>query len=120
MPKTNTGPDTFYVGAETLRPYIDLVLAGDPLGLDFVARSRGVPARYILGFDGAVKGNGFPPLEGTDARLTGVLLTIDTAAPHPIERVDLLAEFRRADRVGSDAVNAPGGDYVIELVTHVN
>jgi hypothetical protein len=120
LPKTNTGLDTFYVSAETLQPYLELVLGGQPLGLDFVARSRGVPSRYILGFDGAVKGNGFAPLEDAAAQLTGVLLTIDTAAPHPIQRVDLLAEFRRSDSVGTNAVNAAGSDYVIELFTQVN
>jgi hypothetical protein len=120
LPKTNTGPDTFYVSAETLQPYLELVLGGRPLVLDFFARSRTVPSRYILGFDGAVKGNGFPPLEDPATQLTGVLLTIDTSAPHSIQRVDLLAEFRRAASVGHDAANAPGSDYVIELFTQVN
>ena len=120
LPKTNTGPDTFFVSAETLRPYFELLLGGEALRLDFVARSRSAPAKYILGFDGVVKGNGFLPLEDPNARLTGVLLTVDSAAAHPVSRIDLLAEFRRADGVGTAAAAAPGEDYVIELITQVN
>jgi hypothetical protein len=118
--KTNTGPDTFYVGAETLRPYFELILKPPALGLDFFARSTSMPSHILLGFDGPVKGPGFAPLEDASSALSGVLLTIDTTRSSPIVRIDLLAEFRRAAVVGVAAAAAQGTDYMIEFVTQVN
>jgi hypothetical protein len=117
LPKTNVGEDTFYVSAEMLRPYFDLILGGTPPELDFVAWSTSTPSRYLLGFDGAVKGHGFAPLEDPATMLSGVLLTIDTAAAHPVQRIDLLAEMRGSAVVGVAATQNGSEEWVIEFVT---
>lgn len=87
---TNVGPDTFLVTADGLRPSLELLLKGAPLRLTYAAQAKDAPSRYYVGFELAVpKGKGLPPVTDPDLELTGILLTLDSAAKSPIITVNM-------------------------------
>jgi len=105
LPKINSGPDTFYVSASTLRPYIERLMQGPAMRLRYASQGTVERTTYLLGFAGSAKGPGFLPLTDTDARLTGLFLRIDTSAPQPVQHIDVVIEGMNVAWSGIEAAD---------------
>ena len=89
LPKINAGPVTFYVSADTVRPYVTRLMSADALKLTFVSRSKSRPEQYFIEFDGPAQFAGFSPLDSADRAILGISLIVDASAPFPVEHFDL-------------------------------
>lgn len=90
QPVINVGADTFLVTAAGLTPSLELLLKGAPLLLTYASQAKDTPSRYYVGFEAALpRGRGIPPVTDRDLQLTGILLTLDATARHPIVAVNL-------------------------------
>ena len=102
------GSHPFYVTADTLRPTLALVLAGEPPALRFASRASqaddGLGDTYYLGLEGGPKGRGISPIGSADNILTGIFLTVRTGPERPIAELAFLVEgwsaVDRANAIG--------------------
>ena len=97
FPMVNVGwPVRFWVTADTLRPVLTRLLAGESLHLGFASRVPPAQARlgpiYYVGLEGPVKGEGLAAIEGFRQSLTGMFLTIDGGADRPVLEFAWLVE----------------------------
>ena len=90
------GSHPFYVTADTLRPTLSQLLAGEPPGLRFASRANqhdeGFSDFYFLGLEGGPKGPGISPIGSADNILTGIFLTVRTGVERPIAELSFLSE----------------------------
>ena len=97
LPMVNVGwPIRFWVTADTLRPMLSQLLAGEPPALRFASRASqaddGLGDAYYLGLEGVPKGRTSGPIAGDDNILTGIFLTVRTGPDRPIAELSFLSE----------------------------
>ena len=97
LPMVNAGSSvTFYVTADTLRPTLSQLLAGEPPALRFASRAsqadEGFSDFYFLGLEGGPKGPGISPIGSADNILTGIFLTVRTGPDPAIDALSFLSE----------------------------